>query len=120
MENLQLAYEVARRSQQTQGYRQSTDNAKLSIPSYRPGAQVLVHRPCTESDGPSYMCVLVLTRLWLSPNNFFAIAVIVCPPVHIVATMLLCGVFRTGGVGAIFTCALPRISAYVVCGGLSG
>ena len=49
VENLQLAYEIVRRSLQERADKQSEFNEKLSILQYR---QVLVHRPYTVGDGP--------------------------------------------------------------------
>ena len=45
VENLQLAYEIARRNLQERANKQSESNEKLLIPQYQPGDQVLVHRP---------------------------------------------------------------------------
>ena len=53
VENLQLAYEIARRNLQERADKQSESNEKLSIPQYQPGDQVLVHRPYTVADGPN-------------------------------------------------------------------
>ena len=53
VENLQLAYELARRNLQERADKQSESNEKLSIPQYQPGDQVLVHRPYTVADGPN-------------------------------------------------------------------
>ena len=53
VENLQLAYEIARRESQERADKQSESNEKLSIPQYQPGDHVSVHRPYTVADGPN-------------------------------------------------------------------
>ena len=53
VENLQLAYEIARRNLQERADKQSESNETLSIPQYQPGDRVLVHRPYTVDDGPN-------------------------------------------------------------------
>ena len=63
VENLQLAYEIARRNLQERADKQSEFDEKLSIPHYQPGDQVLVHRPCTVADGPNPE----LTSPWRGP-----------------------------------------------------
>ena len=51
VENLQLAYEMARRNLQERAGKQADSNEKLTVPQFKPGEQVLVHRPHTVTDG---------------------------------------------------------------------
>ena len=51
VENLQLAFEIARRNLQERAGKQSKFNEQLSTPEYQPRDQVLVHRPYTVADG---------------------------------------------------------------------
>ncbi len=51
--NLQLAYELARRNLKERADKQAVDNDKLSFPRFKPGDQVLLHRPYSETDGPN-------------------------------------------------------------------
>jgi len=53
IENLQLAYEIARRNLQERTDKQTETNEKLSFPQYQQGDQVFVHRPYTVADGPN-------------------------------------------------------------------
>lgn len=53
VENLQLAYELARRNLKERADKQATSNEKLSFPSFTTGDQVLIHRPYHETDGPN-------------------------------------------------------------------
>lgn len=53
VENLQLAYELARRNLKERADKQASKNEKLSFPIFKPGDQVLIHRPYHESDGPN-------------------------------------------------------------------
>jgi len=53
VENLQLAYEMARRNLQERSDKQADSNEKLAVPQFEPGEQVLVHRPHTVTDGPN-------------------------------------------------------------------
>ena len=53
VENLQLAYELARRNLKERTDKQADSNEKLSVPQFKPGEQVLVHRPHTVTDGPN-------------------------------------------------------------------
>ena len=53
-ENLQLAFELARRNLSERTQKQAAQNAKLRpIPVYKPGELVLVYRPYQDSDGPN-------------------------------------------------------------------
>ena len=47
VENLQLAYELARRNLQERADKQTVENNKLSFPSFKTGDQVLLHRART-------------------------------------------------------------------------
>ena len=53
VENLQFAYEMARRNLKERADKQATKNEKLSFPVFKPGDQVLIHRPYHYSDGPN-------------------------------------------------------------------
>lgn len=53
VENLQLAYELARRNLKERTDRQAVENEKLSFPSFKSGDQVLIHRPYNVTDGPN-------------------------------------------------------------------
>jgi len=53
VENLQLAYEIARRNLQERAVNQADVNVSRPFPSYQPRDQVLVHRPYSEADGPN-------------------------------------------------------------------
>ena len=53
VENLQFAYELARRNLQERADKQATKNETLSFPTFKPGDQVLIHRPYHDSDGPN-------------------------------------------------------------------
>ena len=55
VKNLQLAYELARRNLKERADKQAVANETLSFPSFKPGEQVLIHRPYsyTEADGPN-------------------------------------------------------------------
>ncbi|CAB1098409.1 unnamed protein product [Ectocarpus sp. CCAP 1310/34] len=53
VENLQLAYELARRNLKERTDKQAVENEKLSFPSFKMGDQVLLHRPYNETDGPN-------------------------------------------------------------------
>ena len=53
VENLQLAYELARRNLQERADKQAVENKKLSFPSFKVGDKVLLHRPYHETDGPN-------------------------------------------------------------------
>ena len=56
-ENLQLAFELARRNLSERTQKQAAQNAKLRpIPVYKPGELVLVYRPYQDSDGPIRNC----------------------------------------------------------------
>lgn len=53
-ENLQIAFELARRNLTERTTKQATSNSKLKpIPVFKPGDQVLVYRPYQDSDGPN-------------------------------------------------------------------
>ena len=53
VENLQFAYELARRNLKERADKQATKNEKLSVPVLQPGDQVLIHRPYHDFDGPN-------------------------------------------------------------------
>ena len=53
VENLQLAYELARRNLIERADKQAVVNETLSFPSFKTGEQVLIHRPYNETDGPN-------------------------------------------------------------------
>ena len=53
VDNLQLAYEIARRNLKERTNKQAESNEKLTFPQFKPGEQVLVHRPATVTDGPN-------------------------------------------------------------------
>ena len=53
VENLQLAYELARRNLKERADKQAVVNETLSFPSFKTGEQVLIHRPYNEADGPN-------------------------------------------------------------------
>ena len=53
VENLQFAYELARRNLKERADKQAVANETLSFPSFKPGEQILIHRPYTEADGPN-------------------------------------------------------------------
>ena len=53
VENLQFAYELARRNLRERADKQAVANETLSFPSFKPGEQVIIHRPYTEADGPN-------------------------------------------------------------------
>lgn len=53
VDNLQLAYEVVRRNLKERTDKQAVSNEKLTFPQFKPGEQVLVHRPATVTDGPN-------------------------------------------------------------------
>ena len=53
VENLQLAYELARRNLKERADKQAVENDKLSFPRFKMGDKVLLHRPYHESDGPN-------------------------------------------------------------------
>lgn len=52
-DNLQLAYEIARRDLQERAGKQALSNEKFNAPQFQPGALVLVHRLNNETDGPN-------------------------------------------------------------------
>ena len=45
VENLQLVYEISRRNLTERADKRAESNEELSFPQYKPGDQVLVHRP---------------------------------------------------------------------------
>ena len=51
VENLQVAYELARRNLQERADKQAVKNKKLCFPSFKVGDKVLLHRPYHETDG---------------------------------------------------------------------
>ena len=53
VENLQLAYELARRTLRERADKQAVANETLSFPSFKTGGQVLILRPYNEADGPN-------------------------------------------------------------------
>ena len=53
VENLQLAYELARRNLQERADKQAVENKKLYFLSFEVGDKVLLHRPYHETDGPN-------------------------------------------------------------------
>ena len=53
VENLQLAYELARRNLRERADKQAVVNETLSFPSFETGEQILIHRPYNEDDGPN-------------------------------------------------------------------
>ena len=53
VENLQLAYELARRNLKERADKQAVVNETLSFPSFKTGEQVLIHRPYNEADRPN-------------------------------------------------------------------
>ena len=53
VENLQLAYELARRNLRERADKPTVVNETLSFPSFKPGEQVLIHRPYNDADGPN-------------------------------------------------------------------
>ena len=52
VENLQLAYELARRNLRERADKQAVVNETLSYPSFKTGEQIFIHRPYNEADGP--------------------------------------------------------------------
>ncbi|MEM7282981.1 MAG: DDE-type integrase/transposase/recombinase [Pseudomonadota bacterium] len=53
-DNLQLAYELARRNLQERADKQKASNDKLkSFPTFEPGEEVLLYRPYQDADGPN-------------------------------------------------------------------
>ena len=53
-DNLQIAFELARRNFTERADKQAENNAKLKpYPVFQPGQKVLVYRPCQDSDGPN-------------------------------------------------------------------
>ena len=53
IENLQVAYELARRNLQERADKQTLENEKWPFPSFKMGDQVLLHRPHHETDSPN-------------------------------------------------------------------
>ena len=53
VENLQLAYELARRNLRERADKQAVVNETPSFPSFKTGEQVLIHRTYNEADGPN-------------------------------------------------------------------
>ena len=53
VENLQLAYELARRNLRERADKQAVVNEALSFTSFKAGDQVLIHLPYNEADGPN-------------------------------------------------------------------
>ena len=53
VENLQLAYELARRNLKERADKQAVENEKLSFPCFKMGDRVLLHRPYHDTDGPN-------------------------------------------------------------------
>ena len=53
VENLQLAYELARRNLRKRANKQVVVNEPLSFPSFKTGEQVIIHRSYNEADGPN-------------------------------------------------------------------
>ena len=53
VENLQLAYELARRNLKERADKQAVENEKLSFPCFKMGDGVLLHRPYDDTDGPN-------------------------------------------------------------------
>ena len=51
VENLKLAYELARRNLKERADKKAVANETLSFPSFKPEEQVLIQCPCTEADG---------------------------------------------------------------------
>ena len=72
VENLQLAYELARLNLKERADKQETENENLSFPIFKSGDHVLLHRPYHDSDGsnPKLCCPwqgLHTVRTKLSP-----------------------------------------------------
>ena len=53
VENLQLAYELARRNLKERADTQAVENEKLSFPCFKMGDRVLLYRPYHDTDGPN-------------------------------------------------------------------
>ena len=53
VENLQLAYELARRNLRGRADKQAVVNETPSFPSFKTGEQVLIHHTYNEADGPN-------------------------------------------------------------------
>ena len=53
VENLQLAYELARRNLRERADKHAVVNETLSFPSFKTGEQLLIYRPYNEADGPN-------------------------------------------------------------------
>ena len=53
VENVQVAYELARRNLGERADKQAVVNETLSFPSFKAGEQVLIHCPYNEADGPN-------------------------------------------------------------------
>ena len=53
VENLQFAYELARRNLKERADKQTVANEALSFPSFKSGEQVLIRGPYSEADGPN-------------------------------------------------------------------
>ena len=53
-DNLQIAFELARRNLTERADKQAENNSKLrSYPVFQPGQEVLVYKPYQDSDGPN-------------------------------------------------------------------
>ena len=52
VENLQVAYEIARRNLQERAEKQAKSNENITFPSFQPGDPSAIHRPYTPADGP--------------------------------------------------------------------
>ena len=50
---LRTWYEIARRNLQERAEKQVKSNENKAFPSFQPGDQALLHRPCTAADGPN-------------------------------------------------------------------
>ena len=53
VENLQLAYDLARRNLRERADKQAVVNETLSFSRFKTGEQVLIHRPYNQADGPN-------------------------------------------------------------------
>ena len=65
---MQLAYELARRNLQERADKHTFENKKLYFPSFKPGDEVLLHRPHHETDSPNPK----LTSRWHGPYTIRA------------------------------------------------
>ena len=91
VENLQLAYELARRNLRERADKQAVVNETLPLPSFKAGEQVLIYRPHNEADGPNPKLISpwhgpYTVRTQMSPviyritNDGNPAEITVCPP----------------------------------------